>query len=94
MVRSLFAYRHIKALCRFFNKTSNAFQLIDKDTVAVDSGILGGMIFEFQKDCCRIKINQEYICFDLNGDFSTDTLVRLLLNHNIIKPWELDELEW
>ncbi|MFA6084347.1 hypothetical protein [Mucilaginibacter sp.] len=93
MVRSLFAYRHIKALCSFFNKTSNTFKLINTDTVAVDSGIFGGMIFEFQDDCCSIKINHQRTCFDLTGDFSTDNLVRILLNHNIIRLGDLDGLE-
>jgi hypothetical protein len=58
----------------------------------VDSGIFGGMIFEFQDNCCSITINHGYTCFDLTGDFSTDNLIRILLNHNIIRLGDLDGL--
>jgi len=91
MVRSLITYRHIKSLCSFFRKTRNTFRFVDNDTIAVVSGIFSGLVFEFTRDLCRVKISNRNTCFDLPPDFTTDSLVRLLVTHNIIRYVEVED---
>jgi hypothetical protein len=91
MVRSLITYSHVKSLCSFFQKTRNTFCFVDNDTVAVVSGIFSGLVFEFTRDLCHVKINNRNTCFDLPIDFTTDSLVRLLITHNIIKYIEVED---
>jgi hypothetical protein len=89
MVRSIVTYQHIRNLCHFFNSTSNIFRFIDEETIAVVSGTLSGLVFEFQRDRCCVKTNG-YNCFDLPLDFSEENLVRLLVNHNIIRMGDVE----
>ncbi|TSD64044.1 hypothetical protein FFF34_015935 [Inquilinus sp. KBS0705] len=90
MVRSIITYRHIKSLCSFFSKTRNSFRFIDSNTVAVVSGIFSGLVFEFTRELCRVKTNDSYTCFDLPLDFSMDKLVKILIDHNIIKLGDVE----
>ncbi|MBK0377844.1 hypothetical protein [Mucilaginibacter segetis] len=90
MIRSLIAYRHIKNLCRFFESTSNTFKIINSETITVISGRLSGLVFEFDFEACRVKTNNRYTCLDLADDYSTDTLLKVLLSHNIIRYSDLE----
>ena len=89
MVRSIITYSPIKNLCRFFNSSSNIFRFIDDETIKVVSGTLSGLIFEFQHDLCCVKTDG-YTCFELPLDFSADNLVRILVNHNIIRMGDVE----
>lgn len=89
MVRSIVTYAPIKNLCRFFNSTSNIFRFIDEQTIAVVSGTMSGLIFEFKRDLCCVKADG-YTFFELPLDFSVDNLVRILVNHNIIRMTDVD----
>jgi len=84
MVRSLVTYEYIKNLCGFFKRTSNTFKVYN-ETVAVESGLFSGLVFEFNRDLCSVKTGNWHTCFDLPPDFSMDNLVKILVDHNVIR---------
>jgi hypothetical protein len=89
MVIAMHAYYPIKQLCGYCRSNHHAFMLMNAETVAIVSGFLSGLIFEFQRDCCRVKVSRSRVYVDLPGNLSTDNLMRILLNHNIINAADL-----
>lgn len=85
MLLSLPIYHLIKNLCGFFNRTSNGYELVDHETIIINSGSLRGLILEFHYNSCLVKINnRQNLCLDIDRNTSADVLLRILMSHNII----------
>jgi hypothetical protein len=90
IVRSITAHRHVKNLCRFFGSTSNTIKVIDSETIAIVSGKFSGLTFAFELGLCQVTTGNWSTCFDMNGDFSADALMSVLVKHSIIRPGDLE----
>lgn len=85
MILSLPIYRLIKNLCSYFNRTSNTCEVLNDETIIINSGSLRGLILEFHYNLCQVKIGKRTnICIDITRDVSVDALMRILMSHNII----------
>ncbi|MDR6941936.1 hypothetical protein [Mucilaginibacter pocheonensis] len=85
MIISLSTYRLIKNLCSYFNCTSNTCEVVNDETIVINSGSLRGLLLEFHYNICQVKVcGRLNLCIDITRDVSVDVLMRILMNHNII----------
>ncbi|MGF7042024.1 hypothetical protein [Mucilaginibacter lappiensis] len=90
MILSLPIYRLIKNLCSYFNRTSNTCEVVDDETIVINSGSLSGLILEFHYNICQVKIGRRLnLCLDIDRNTSVDLLMHILINHNIIKEGDI-----
>ena len=90
MIVSLPIYRLVKNLCSYFNRTSNTCEVVNDETIIINSGSMRGLVLEFHYNICLVTIGRRLnLCLDIDRNTSVDLLMHILINHNIIKEGDI-----